>query len=229
MSLPKLSAFLPSRKFVILIVACIVVVVVFLVGTSYVGSHADYNKKKNALVSADGTVSDAVTRDSNKNGIPDWEEALYGLDPKGDGAANKQIINQKKLAANIPTEMSSDSSNLSQTDKFSQELLSTILALRQSGGLTPEAVTNLAASLGDSVDAQHANASTYALSSMKITSDTASAKQAYKDKLKKVIDGYADVDLGSELSIIAEGLSGGGSGTLNQLDPLAEAYTTLGA
>ena len=55
-----------------------------------------------------------VGRDSNTNGIPDWEEALWGLDPYADGATNKNTIIAKKAAQGIPTSTntSTDTENL---------------------------------------------------------------------------------------------------------------------
>jgi len=167
-----------------------------------------------------------VELDSNDNGIPDWEESLWGLDPKGNGDANKKAIASKKAAAGIDTTEPKSPANA--TDAFSRQLLSAVLALKQSGSLTPEAITNLAASVGNSVDAHHADPATYTINDIRLTSSsTAQAKAAYKVALKGVIDQYQDVNLGSELGIISDGLSGGGADTLAALGPIAQAYTDI--
>lgn len=225
----RYSKMLPSKKFVIVISSLIAIVLLIIVGTSYFGSNSRFNRNGNADLATGETVKDAITRDSNNNGIPDWEESLYGLDPKGDGAANKKVIDQKKAAAAIAT-TDEGTQTLTETDKFSQELLSTILALKQSGGLTEAAITNLAASVGDSVDANHVNATPYALSGLTLASkDSPEIKAKYKKDLKALIAQYDSVPLGTELSIMSDGLENGVASALDQLQPIADAYTSLGA
>ena len=223
----KYSAYLPSKQFTKIIGACALVVIVFFAVTSIWGSHGIFNRKGNGpLVEANGTVSDLLIQDSNNNGIADWEESLWGLDPKGDGAKNKAIIDQKKLSANGGVASGDTSTN--ETDKFSQTLLSTILALRQSGSLTEESLAKIAASVADGVDAKHTNAVTYSRSDMTISSKSpAAAKAAYAAALKKAIDQYAGVGFGNELTIIAEGLNGGGAEVLKELQPISDAYIAL--
>ncbi len=222
----KYLRYLPSKKFSILIGGVVVLIIGGFIVTSRFGSSASFNTPKQ-FISAEGTVGDIVSRDSNENGIADWEETLWGLDPAGDGAANKKIVEEKKAAADIvPTSETPGN----KTDQFSQELLSTILALQQAGTLTPDILAKVAESIGDSVDAKHTDAHTYEAGSLKLyASNSIAAKKAYQAALKDVISQYNDVALGSEITIIAMVLDGGDSGALSQLDPLAAAYTHLGA
>jgi hypothetical protein len=176
------------------------------------------------LVSSQGTVDDIISRDSNSNTIPDWEESLWGLDPKGDGFKNKQIIDQKKAAANIVPDTTTPQN---QTDKFSQELISTILALRQTGEITPEIMASISQAIGNTTDAKHSNPKTYSFDDMVVVPDSVSAKNAYKAKLKSIVNQYADIDFGSELTIIA-GAIDNNEELLKKLQPFAAAYTSLG-
>lgn len=226
--LSKYQKYLPSKKFTLVIGGGAVLLALALGISSYFGSSGGFNRKlaKNAPVAADGTVKDVVTRDSNGNGIPDWEESLWGFDPKGDGEANKKAIDAKKAANGILPDTSG--TPLSETDKFSQSLLSTILALQQSGTLTEEAITNLAASVGASVNAKHANRETYTLADISLTStNSAAVKAGYKKALKALLDKYADLDLGSELTTIAGALDAGNLDTLRSLDTVASAYLDI--
>jgi len=219
--------YLPSKKFAKVIGAYAGLAVIFLFATRLWSSQSSFNRNGSThLVEANGTVADLIVQDSNGNGIPDWEESLAGLDPKGDGAANKKIVDEKTAAAGTPPAADED---VSATDEVSQQLLGTLLALRQSGTLTPTSLANVAASLGDTIDAKHTNAATYAMSDMKLyASDSLSVKRTYKNDLNTIIDSYSDIDLGSEAMIIASGLQDGGDGALKELEPLAEAYAKLG-
>ncbi|MEI8130340.1 MAG: hypothetical protein WCG55_02430 [bacterium] len=219
--------YLPSKKFSIIIGTCIVVILAIFIATSYFGSKSSFNKNPGEfnLVSYSGTLNQAISQDSNNNGIPDWEESLWGLDPKGDGAANKKIIESKKAQNAIKT----DDSNLpTPTDIFTREFMSTVLALRQSGNLTPDALTKVAQTIGNDVDNKHANPVTYSMSDLTVVSTgTQKEKTAYQNALKNLISEYNNVDLGSELNIISDSLNQNNSGSLKLLQPIAEAYISL--
>ena len=228
MELEKIGAFgkkyLPSKKFVWLIGGVAVTVFALILVSNYVGYHRLFNAKP--PLSAEGTLGEVVGRDSNNNGIPDWQETLYGLDPNGDGPANKKIIDDKRAAANITP--ADDSTNTTATDAFSQQLLSTIIALQQSGTLSPQAITQVASSLGDNVDAKHTPVSVYSMKDLTISKkDPAAAADAYYSAMQAVVAQYDSVDLGSEESIFADGFADGGQASLAQLAPIAAAYTSM--
>ena len=229
MELEKIEAFikkyLPSKQFVYALGGLTVGILVLIGISNYIGYHKIFNAKP--PLSAEGTLTDAVGRDSNGNGIPDWQETLYGLDPNGDGPSNKAIIEKKQAAANI-TPGTSDGTDLSATDAFSQQLLATIVTLQQSGTLTPDAVAKVAASVGDTVDAKHTNATTYSMSDLTLSKKTPSAaKKAYYKALKAVVDQYQSVNLGSEMSIIANGFNSTDPNSLSSLTTIAAAYTAM--
>ncbi len=219
--------YLPSKKFSIIIGSCIAVILVVFITTSYFGSKSSFNKNPNAfnLISSSGTLNETISHDSNNNGIPDWEESLWGLDPNGDGASNKKIIDAKKAENAIKT---NDSDLPTPTDIFTREFMSTVLALRQSGNLTPEALSKVAQTIGNDVDNKHANPNTYSMSDLTlVNTNPVKEKIAYQNALKNVISQYNDVDLGSELSIISDSLNENSPGSLKLLQPIAEAYIEL--
>ena len=229
MELEKIRAFtakyLPSKRFLGVIGGTAVGIIVLIGISNYIGYHKIFNAKP--PLAAEGTLSDVVGRDSNGNGIPDWQETLYGLDPNGDGPSNKAIIEKKQADANI-TPTDEDPTKLSATDAFSQQLLSTIITLQQSGTLTPDSVAKVAASVGDSVDAKHVNAATYSISELTLSKKSpAAAKSAYYTALKGVVDQYSSVPLGSEMSIIATGFGSSDPNSLSGLTTIAAAYTAM--
>ncbi len=230
MQYPKyenVKKYLPSKTFASVIGLLILGLIIIVVLSSIFGSKKFFNRGSlKAHIDSEGTVGDVITRDSNNNGITDWEETLWGLDPKGDGTENKKAIDAKKLAQNIPLAPEKTPEELTQTETFSQDLLSTILALNQAGALNEGAINTLAETIGGSVDAKHADVKTYVLADLH-TSTTSTAKATYKTALKKVIDGYDAVNFGDELSIIATGLGSGGAGQLSTLDTYITAYANL--
>ena len=83
--LARYAAYLPSKKFIVVMGGGILALVLLLLVSNAFGSRSGYDRTidPNAPVAADGTVKDVVLRDSNGNGIPDWEEVALG--PRSDG------------------------------------------------------------------------------------------------------------------------------------------------
>ena len=226
--LAKYRAYLPSKKFLVVMGGGIVLLAIVFAVANRFGTEAGFDRNINpkAPVAATGTMGDIVTRDSNGNGIPDWEESLWGLDPSADGKTNKQIIEQKEAANGITPDTSGTA--VTPTDQFSQSLLSTILALQQSGTLTEASVSNLAVSVANSIDAKHANPATYSIKDLTITAtNKASDKATYEAAMKSLLGQYDSLDLGTELSTIADALDTGNTDELKQLGPVADAYGAI--
>jgi hypothetical protein len=179
--------FLPSKKFIFVIGGAIVLVLATFTATSFFGSKGVF-QSKNKMVSVAGgdrTIGDIVSLDSNGNGIPDWEEKLWGLDPKGNGSENKKIIDDKKASANIDV-TASPATELTETQKFSRELLTTVSALRVNGSLTPEVIGTLEQSLDIDLQNRKTNTPTYSADSFKtITNETPATYQKYHAQFKR--------------------------------------------
>ena len=226
------SRFLPSKKFITFISACILIVLLVFVVSSHFGTNNKFVRSKNGIMlSQSSTVGDLVTQDSNSNGIPDWEESLWGLDPKGDGLANKKIIDAKKLQNGVTTNTNTtNEQNLTETDRFVRQFLSTVIALQQSGNLTTEAVANMTASVNEDLDQKRAPAITYSTDNLQIVSDTPQNKKDFATKLYKILTKYSNSGLGTEFTIINGSLqSGTNQISLNELAPIAQAYSGFAA
>ena len=230
MDYQKLQKNLPSKKFAIIIGGLIVIVPTILFASSYFGSTQLF--RKNGDVSAQGkTVGDLVSLDSNNNGIPDWQESLWGLDPKANGAKNKEIIDQKLAAANItPADATATSTqDNTPTAAFAQQLLSTVLALQQSGDLNQTSIDQINSTLESDIDAQRPTTPAYTLDNMTISDDTsATAETAYENQFKAITLKYKNSGMGNEFDVMGLMLndtSGDNSILAKQeLDPIATAY-----
>lgn len=224
-SFEKIKNNLPSKKFVMVIGICAGLVTIVLVVGSLFGSHSIFTKNRGNLVEADGTIKDLLTQDSNSNGISDWEESLWGVDPKGDGPTNKIIVDEKKAQANVtPIDPGIPST---QTDTFSQALLSTILALNQSGELNTVSLAKISESISQDIDLKRGNPTPYSLNDLATVPSTEKSRASYKKSLEDILELYSDLELGSELGIIYQGTSTGGQAALAKLAPYAEAYADI--
>jgi hypothetical protein len=182
-------------------------------------------KQQEALTS---TISEINGKDSNGNGIADWEETLYGLNPEKDGAKNKAIIDAKKKELG-QTEILQSSPALNETEKFSREFFATIMALQQAGTLTPEAIAGLATSLSNSIagSSKDAYKTSYTSANVKTVPASTSATTKYLTALGVILKKYKDQDIGVEMQSIAIALSNNDPRPLLALPDIATSYTNL--
>lgn len=228
----KIKNILPSKKFSFVIILVIAVVLSILIGTSYFGSKKNFQSTKNmSLVANNGnTIGEVIRRDSNGNGIPDWEETLWGFDPKGNGDANKKAIEEKKLATNPSGALAEGQSSLTENEKFSQDLLTTVVALQTSGSLTPEVLSTLGQSLEIDLDSRKTIKNVYTKNDISVyTKNTNAEYQAYRAQFKRLVLRYQTSGMQTEFDIISAGLEEGApADSMKELIPIAESYINFG-
>lgn len=145
------------------------------------------------------TVGDVIDKDSNGNGIPDWEEKLWGLDPSvlyTNGVPNSQIIEDKKRALGVTGIV--DESTLNETDRLSRELYTLATALGQSGDVDTATLEQIAASFGSSIDTNRVQ-NQYSVKDIQTIKTTSQSLNAYTKQLTTILARYdqnqADIDV----------------------------------
>ena len=130
----KISKY-PSKKFLIRgAIAASIVATILIVQTPWFLNL--FKKKEEARKEAlsNATVGELVGKDSNNNGIADWEERLWGLDPTKlttNGVANKTIIEQKRKQLG-----GTDDTPLNENDRLARDLFMVASAVGQEGVAT---------------------------------------------------------------------------------------------
>ena len=154
------------------------------------------------LVYGDETLEDLVNKDTDGDGILDWQESLYGLDPTKkettpgtpDSAALKRmkvLEGSEGKGESLLTDIDSQKEeNLSQTDKFSRELFATIVAANQSGTMDQATIDALSAALAEKIE-NPVTRKVFLLSDIKIgaNEDTEAVKK-YGDALNNIQNIY---------------------------------------
>lgn len=115
--------------------------------------------QENGLVYDNALMEDLVNRDTDLDGILDWEEGLWGTDPTNKettpGIPDSTTISKLKAEYGDGTETINENNqnteNLTQTEKFSRELFSTIATLNQSGGIDQATIDKISDSLANNI------------------------------------------------------------------------------
>ncbi len=153
---------------------------------------------KNGLVYSGATVGELVNKDTDGDGILDWEEPLYGLDPTTKettpGVPDSSVIKKLKSESEYNLDGADGSypspENLTETDKFSQELFSTVATLNQTGGLDEMTADKISSSLAEHIK-NSVPKKIYTLADLKIiNSDSNQTIQNYAEVLDNVFKKY---------------------------------------
>jgi hypothetical protein len=168
------------------------------------------------------TIGGLVAKDTNGNGIPDWEEKLWGLDPSvlyTNGVSNKQTIEQKKKDLGITSD---DKTPENETDLLAKQLFS-ITSAAGSGGQNTDFAA-IGTELGKSIKLKQVT-NRYSLKDIKITKTNTISLQNYYKSVNKITSQYKNETDG--IDIIVGALETGDYGSLPKLKETALVYTKL--
>ncbi len=154
---------------------------------------------ENGLVYQNATIKDIVNNDADGDGIPDWEENLWGTDPTkketNPGIPDSSAIAKLKSSDNPSTLSNGGNSsdapeNLTQTDKFARELFATVTATTQSGSLDQTTADQISASLADKIR-NTPQRKVFVITDIKITKNTGvSSAKKFNDSLTAIYNKY---------------------------------------
>lgn len=110
-------------------------------GTDFMSGKA---KASPTLSAEKEATKQAFEKDSDNDGLKDWEEALYGTSPlnpdtKGNGLGDAKEVEKEREAAANATTTPEKTVTLTATEKFSRELFTKYLEAKRAGQeITPE-------------------------------------------------------------------------------------------
>ncbi len=225
------------KKIVLIAVAVLFLVVLFFIKIVPGFKNNTIYQRENSgggLSYADSTIEDLVIMDSDRDGIPDWEEGLWGTDPKNkqtnpgtpDGVTIASIKAEQRTVAADTT--NPDSEKLTETDKFSRELFTTVAALNQNGNMDQQTVDALGASLAEKIQ-NSGPRKIYSLSEIKTTNnDTLPAFTSYKNTLTAIIESYKmDYTVLDVLEKFSKDENNPDASALSDLDPIIEKVNKM--
>lgn len=183
----------PSKQFILRgSIAIGLTVILLVVQTNWF--RALFHKKP--LPARPKTVGSTLAQDTNGNGIADWEEKLWGLDPTvlyTNGVPNKTIIEQKKSVLGIQT-TSADTD----TEKLARDLFALSAAFGQSDETDTATLAQIAANFGSTIDLKQVGLK-YSLNDVQSIATTTTSLQTYATTFGKLTKKYnfeqADIDV----------------------------------
>lgn len=178
----------PSKKFLIRGgIATGILAILLIIQTPWF-SGLFSNKNSKGIAVSDATVGEIVGKDSNGNGIADWEERLWGLDPTAtttNGISNKSIIEAKRK--NL--QGSEDPGSLNETDRLARELFGFTSALGGEDSINNESLSALAIKLGQQ-GVKTDTLPTYTIKDLKTVQTNRKNLSDYEKNLSSVLSSY---------------------------------------
>jgi len=187
------------------------------------------------LIYSNEVISKLVNKDTDGDGMLDWEEGLWGTDPtkkdtNGDGVLDNIEIEKLKSETGQGEQGESllalQDENLTETDKFSRELFATVATFNQSGAMDQVTVDKISDSLAEQIK-NTPSKKIFLISDIKvIADDTVVTIQKYSNTLdgilSKITVKYTVIDVlqkfvGDENNENIEALS--------ELDPIIKQTT----
>lgn len=219
----KISSYLPSKKFLRILGAIVTIVIVFFIVKYF------WNRKGlsfGQLTVDKIAVQTAIEKDTDKDGIADWEEVLWGTDPSNQktyAIPDSDYIQTKK---NTAAKINADSgAPTTENDMFSKEFLATFASLAASNTLTKENIEQLAQKYSQEVAATATDIKDpYTAGKIKI----GGTLSQYKKDLADTLNPYLKKGVGGELSIIQKNIDAEGVINTDPIKAVGVTYTGLG-
>lgn len=216
----------PSKTFLIRGgIATLVVVGILLSQSAWFRSLFHKKSASTVALSPDTTLGDVVQKDSNGNGIPDWQEKLWGLDPTAlytNGVPNATIIAQKQATAGISAKIADAPTN--NTDKLARDLFALSTTLGTTDSVDDSTLASVAGELGRQITVD-INTSTYTSSSIHTIPTSATTLRTYRTRLQTTLTKYgADAP---NIEIVLSALEKGDFSNLDQLSVAATQYASV--
>ncbi len=218
-----LTRFLPSKKFSKKIGIIFLVVLVIFVAWLFMQKKVI---EQGGIIVEKIPLKTLVEKDTDNDGVKDWEEALWGTDPTKDNTftvSDSAYIQKKKGEV---AESETATQNTTEADAFAKEFLSTIISMASSGTLTEENINLLAAAYSEKIGKEKTEVVyIYKAADVKI----GSTLTEYRKKLTATLAPYIKKGIGNEIDILQTSFSEDGRFIReDELKAAGENYVALG-
>jgi hypothetical protein len=222
--------YLPSKNFISLVLLIITFVLIFFIGKGLISLIKNRERKDGAKEPEIVSIKEIIDEDDNNNGIPNWEEYFWGLDPKKDGKKNREFVLAKRELANQNTgnEVKGEPVVLTENEALSRDFFVAMLALSEKGILDEESINAMSETVGQKVIAEPI-ADKYTMQQILIQKETTiETIQSYYQKITSLIKKYNnEKDLGKEITLMSISISSNDRHAMLTVRSIVQAYRDL--
>ncbi|MBU2263276.1 thrombospondin type 3 repeat-containing protein, partial [Patescibacteria group bacterium] len=237
--------YLPSKKFLVVVLAALIVLGAWFLASYKSNSNNDNNSSgKFSYISSLFKSND---KDSDNDGLMDWEEALWKTDPKnpdtdGDGTLDGEEVNQGRdpLKAGPDDEIkrenlftgtgpifNSQEEVLTKTDIMARSFLSSFMLLYRSGNLNEQTKEQMTKTFLGEIEKETLK-DKYKLLDLDILYDSSTQSlKNYGNEIAKAVDRNNFVSEQNEIMIINQAFSKENEEELQKLNPIINLYRNL--
>ncbi|QQR76975.1 hypothetical protein IPJ63_01805 [Candidatus Nomurabacteria bacterium] len=177
----QFSKYLPSKNFQKAIFAIVLGIIILFLVSKIPSFIKKQEPKKEPFAVLE--VGELVEQDADGDGLKDWEEPMWGMDPEnrdtnGDGVSDGEEVSRIKASLGSGGLQDTEDIDLTQTETFSQQLFSLISALQENGELTDQSEESIIAEISAFIQ-DSPEGTVYYMKDIKTVSDTSVNAVAY--------------------------------------------------
>jgi hypothetical protein len=218
----SINQYLPSKEFKrrVIKIGLLLLVVILVRFGAYPLIQNIFSKNK---IPENITVKQFVDIDTDGDKLPDWEESIWGTDPKkidsdDDGVNDFDFVNAKKQGLSAVDQ--------NETTLLSSEVMQTLFALMGKNAVTNEAVANLGEAAGQSVIKPEIK-NKYSASDFTVTDSSKINIKNYYTAFQKISTSFDKSKAPDEFKLLAVAISSEDPDQLIDLDLTIAKYSTL--
>jgi hypothetical protein len=211
----------PSKQFIKRGSIAVVIVILLLTAQTNWFKKIFNKSSSDKIEISNKTIGQIIGKDSNGNGISDWEEKLWGLDPtilSTNGVANKDIIENKKKV--LKSQQIDSSAKVDETDKLARDLFELTSTLGQSDEVDSQTLKAIASKMGDSVKSKVNNV--YSLKDIKTVKTTSESLGKYYEDIGNTAK-FFDTE-SPDIELVIQALENGDTSRLSELNKTGSEY-----
>lgn len=188
-----------SRRKILIILGF--AVLIFIGGFLIYRNNSIKINNKSSVAGNSETIADITEKDTDGDGLRDWEETIAKTDPKDPDTDRDGVSDFEEVRGSTSSYINTE------TDAFAKELISTIVSLDRAGGLNETSIKNISDELADKIKSESLK-EIFPKSSIKTTSNIKLNRSEYLKSMAKIFSVKTTEDFGNELSVIADYMSG---------------------
>ena len=220
----------PTRKIVPVFIVCLIVLGGLFALLEYKNQAKTINNSGVVSVTDQRIIDSIANKDSDNDGLKDWEEALWQTDPSNPDSNGNGIKDGAEIAANRDQPASTTpktTRQLTASDQFSRDLFTRYVTIKQTGSGDPADYNNYAGIVQSYIDQEAAtmSAKIYGAGDFKIIEDEKPVDiRNYGNAIGALFIDYSAPKFENELIVLQRAIDNNNPSELDKLNANILAY-----